>query len=398
MRLPFNGSYPITQKFGGWPERYAKYKLNGHNGIDFGVPTATPILAPHAGTVIEAMHDPGYGYYVKIENDKEGSVLAHLQEIHVRIGFQVSEGQVIGASDNTGDSTGPHLHFGYYTIPRNRQNGYNGFIDQESLLYPAYVYEYGIGEIIEPETEIPVGEAPGKERFEYGKIGPNFPAKITNIKDGYYNIDQTFIGGGTGWVKASSVDSSESFEPAISDVAPSASHTDEQYVEIQGKNQTLQNEVNKLKGILLGYQALGFEKSDDVTQLLLQKDETILGLNKQLQQVLERNRTLAKMVQDKEVEDSTAIDEGIRAMEELKEVKDAIVLISQKTETKPTVFEILEKIEEFKRQSKKFVNKVQEEIRDAEDRREKETGTKPSYGISWLMNIFGLKRKGGEVS
>ena len=109
-RRPFSGNWPLTQGFGENPASYARFGLNGHNGLDYGVPTSTPILAPHAGRVIEASNDPtGYGLYLKIENDKEGSVLAHLKGFEVGVGNTVIEGQVIGSSDNTGNSTGPHL-------------------------------------------------------------------------------------------------------------------------------------------------------------------------------------------------------------------------------------------------------------------------------------------------
>ena len=130
MRFPFNGSFKLTQKFGENPASYAQFGLKGHNGLDFGVPTGTEIVATHSGKVIEATNDPsGYGLYVKIENDLEGSLYAHLKEFKVKVGDQVSEGQILGLSDNTGNSTGPHLHFGYYKIPRDRTNGYAGYID-----------------------------------------------------------------------------------------------------------------------------------------------------------------------------------------------------------------------------------------------------------------------------
>ena len=145
MRRPFEGNFVLTQPFGNAHlsrdsqgkviNPYTKFGMLGHNGLDYGLPTGTPILAPHGGRIIEATNDPtGYGLYVKIENNVEGSVLAHLRNFAVKVGDQVAESQVIGYSDNTGNSTGPHLHWGYYKFPRNRQNGYAGFIDQAPLL------------------------------------------------------------------------------------------------------------------------------------------------------------------------------------------------------------------------------------------------------------------------
>lgn len=137
MRIPFNGTYRLTQGFGLNPSDYAKFGLKGHNGLDYGLPTGTQVVAPHSGKVMEATFDPtGYGNYLKIENDKEGSVLAHLQSFQVKVGDTVSEGQPIALSNNTGNSTGPHLHWGYYKQPRDRANGYGGFIDQLPLLTP----------------------------------------------------------------------------------------------------------------------------------------------------------------------------------------------------------------------------------------------------------------------
>lgn len=135
MVRPFRGDFVLTQKFGENPADYAQFGLKGHNGLDYGLPTGTQVIAPHGGIVIEAQNDPtGYGNYIKIENIKEGSVLAHLQTFQVKVGDQVSEGQPIALSNNTGNSTGPHLHWGYFTKPRDRSNGYAGFIDQTPLL------------------------------------------------------------------------------------------------------------------------------------------------------------------------------------------------------------------------------------------------------------------------
>lgn len=133
MRKPFDGEYPQTQEFNDECCRgsYKKFGLLGHNGLDIATPSGTRILAPHDGKVIEATLDSsGYGIYVKIENSIEGSVLAHLREYRVGPGDGVKEGDLVGYSDNSGNSTGAHLHWGYYRFPRDRQNGFAGFIDQ----------------------------------------------------------------------------------------------------------------------------------------------------------------------------------------------------------------------------------------------------------------------------
>ena|SRR3990167_10850419 len=137
MKLPFNGTFRLTQAYNDACCRasYAKFGLKGHNGQDYGLPTGTPVLAPHAGKILEATFDAGgYGNYLKVESATEGSVLAHLQSFKVSVGQTVTEGQLIGYSNNTGNSTGPHLHWGYYRIPRDRTNGFAGFIDQAPYL------------------------------------------------------------------------------------------------------------------------------------------------------------------------------------------------------------------------------------------------------------------------
>lgn len=135
--MPFDGTYPLTQKFNDSRYRasYTKFGLLGHNGLDYGLSTGTTLLAPHKGKIVEATFDStGYGYYYKIENEEEGSILAHLQDLPLKVGTVLSEGEFVGKSDNTGNSTGPHLHWGYYRIPRNRDNGFNGYIDQTDWL------------------------------------------------------------------------------------------------------------------------------------------------------------------------------------------------------------------------------------------------------------------------
>jgi len=163
MRYPLKDIY-ITQYFGENPDIYKRFGLKGHNGVDFRAPDGTPVYAPHDGVVKERNFDTdGYGKYVKIESSKEGSVLAHFKDWAVNINKNVREGDLVGYADNTGFSTGSHLHWGYYRIPRDRGNGYGGFIDQLPILEAENMnmqnwlrtmfLELGI-DLLKPESEI----------------------------------------------------------------------------------------------------------------------------------------------------------------------------------------------------------------------------------------------------
>ena|SRR3990167_6306496 len=147
MIRPDKGKYPISQYFGENPQIYSRFGLKGHNGWDIACPTGTILVSPHNGIVTEIAIDlDGYGEYLKIENDAEGSLLAHNKQILVKIGQQVDQGQTIVISNNTGFSTGPHSHWGYFRKPRDRKNGFNGYIDPTP-------YIDGGGIILPPEEE-----------------------------------------------------------------------------------------------------------------------------------------------------------------------------------------------------------------------------------------------------
>lgn len=83
-----------------------------HKGIDWGVPVGTACRASRAGTVVSAGWSGGYGYCVVIDHgDGVRTRYAHLSSIQVSNGQYVNQGDVIALTGNTGDSTGPHIHF-----------------------------------------------------------------------------------------------------------------------------------------------------------------------------------------------------------------------------------------------------------------------------------------------
>ena len=110
--LPCQG--PITQVFGENVEYYKQWGYCcGHNGIDYGIANGTKIVASADGTVDNvAFENGGYGNFVRIDHGGYYTYYAHLQEAAVDIGGAVKAGNKVGVSNNTGASTGPHLHFG----------------------------------------------------------------------------------------------------------------------------------------------------------------------------------------------------------------------------------------------------------------------------------------------
>ena len=131
MIKPFSGDQPVTQIFNDSCCRasYAKFGMQGHNGIDYGLPCGTPVIAAFNGTIYSGFEANGYGNYIFLRDDQGNeAVYGHLSRIQVGSG-RVSEGQQIGLSGTTGNSTGCHLHFGYRPIGYNRNNGFLGYVN-----------------------------------------------------------------------------------------------------------------------------------------------------------------------------------------------------------------------------------------------------------------------------
>lgn len=132
IKLLYPVTGPITQVFGVNPDLYAQWGFPGHNGVDFGVPNATPVKAAAAGVVDKvSFENGGYGNYVKLRHTDGATTFytyyAHLLNAAVSAGQSVAAGDVVGYSDSTGASSGPHLHFGLRIMEQNP--AYKGYLD-----------------------------------------------------------------------------------------------------------------------------------------------------------------------------------------------------------------------------------------------------------------------------
>ncbi|MDW4906989.1 M23 family metallopeptidase [Streptomyces sp. ADMS] len=118
-----------AKKAASWVDPVKKYTLSAsfnqagnlwsstHSGQDFAVPSGTKVVAAHGGTVVKAGGNgagdgPAYGNAIVIKHGNGSySQYAHLSRINVKVGQVVATGQRIALSGNTGNSSGPHLHF-----------------------------------------------------------------------------------------------------------------------------------------------------------------------------------------------------------------------------------------------------------------------------------------------
>lgn len=84
----------------------------GHRAVDFGLVNGQSVFATHGGVIETVAWQPGgLGNYVTVRGSHWWTLYAHLQAAVVAPGQSVDTGQRIAAGDDTGLSTGPHLHF-----------------------------------------------------------------------------------------------------------------------------------------------------------------------------------------------------------------------------------------------------------------------------------------------
>jgi len=83
-----------------------------HEGIDIAVASGTPVVSAAGGMVIVAGWMGGYGNLVVVDHGNGiATAYGHNTNVAVSVGQTVAQGQLIAYSGNTGNSTGPHVHF-----------------------------------------------------------------------------------------------------------------------------------------------------------------------------------------------------------------------------------------------------------------------------------------------
>lgn len=99
--------YPVNSR------NFTQYYWYGHPGIDIALGEGASVIASDTGTVTFAgWNIYGYGNLIVVNHGNGYETFyAHLNSINVVPGQIVYQGNVIGSTGNTGNSSGPHIHF-----------------------------------------------------------------------------------------------------------------------------------------------------------------------------------------------------------------------------------------------------------------------------------------------
>jgi murein DD-endopeptidase MepM/ murein hydrolase activator NlpD len=119
---PISAGYGAQDNSGLWSGTNGK-----HTGVDYAVPKGTPVVAQLPGVVSSVNPGPDYGTAVVIDHDNGyQTVYGHLSSRDVKVGDEIKPGQRIGKSGDSGNVTGPHLHY-------EVRKGKNNPVDPNSL-------------------------------------------------------------------------------------------------------------------------------------------------------------------------------------------------------------------------------------------------------------------------
>lgn len=174
----FEGDYPITQYYNENPQIYTMFQVPGHEGVDWGTPNGTPIIAPFDGIILrDTFADKAYGNFTVVWDPKQKCALwyCHLQDITTQPGDRVTKGQLLGHTNNTGNSSGPHLHIDFVETDEfgnrlNKDNGKQGFLD---IMDPNLV-EWRLGNQPDPQP----AEQPAQETVATPTPDPILTQKV----------------------------------------------------------------------------------------------------------------------------------------------------------------------------------------------------------------------------
>lgn len=210
MKILENIDCRVGQLFGNPDPKYVGVTGNGmHNGIDYPFPSETPLKCVLAGVVEYAGEDSsaGRGIYIISDLKEKGAfrtIYWHMKSFSVKVGDKVNLGDIIGLSDNTGFSTGPHLHFGLKKVKFNgkfwdnidENDGFSGAVDPfpyfSEVIYPV-IKEGMIGQFVF-QIQTMLNKKTGAGLVIDGKYGPKTRKAVQDFQKKYILSPDGMVG------------------------------------------------------------------------------------------------------------------------------------------------------------------------------------------------------------
>lgn len=164
----------------------------GHDGVDLNAPNdmGKPYYAAVPGNIVYVGSGRGYGNAI-FEQTKYGTlVYGHSSRTAVKVGQTVAAGQYIGNVGNTGNSTGPHLHFGFpggtygqamALLTGSAKSGYiGGHVGQSLGAVPGFIKDMLAGPIDEVKSWISEPMSEFKKVYDsgIGRMLGELPSKL----------------------------------------------------------------------------------------------------------------------------------------------------------------------------------------------------------------------------
>lgn len=341
-------SFPISQIYGSNVPYYKQISNNGllygHEGVDYKTPNGTDIFSPFDGIIVRDGFDgKAYGNYVVIWDPVQKCAVwfCHLQDTMVSVSDKVTKGQLLGHTNNTGNTTGPHVHVNFVETDENgirlhSNDGEQGFMN---------ILDTNLVEFRPFPTEDTLGQLPDAP---LQPVTPPTPANTT--------------------VASSSTQSSTATQmPTIDELQTQIGKLNQDLLQMQQQRDDALGKVKEVSDKsaldLQNYTALvasGYTTIDDVNKVLKEVTDENRQTKEQLVEVKKRNEILADQIGKMEKEDYTSIESGINAEKKAHELWDWITAIASAHSTKPTLQAILSTIDSFKESYEKMRRQLNE--------------------------------------
>lgn len=115
-----------------------------HYGMDIAVPEGTELFAPIDGTVVSTFYSDSGGNMLLIRNGTLVTIFCHMRELSLKkIGDKVESGELVGYSGQTGNVTGPHLHFETWCLEADDvMSGFQSGVQEKVFFNPRLLWDF----------------------------------------------------------------------------------------------------------------------------------------------------------------------------------------------------------------------------------------------------------------